>query len=123
METRDSRTLKKNREMGSGGGQVSLMLIICSSTSAHACLKAKAGLKHVPVLHAKVGQEERVEGVRVEMGAVAEVRPGIEVVRSPDDHAILFEGQISIQVGRSIMTSVLLSATAAEDDGLIYAQC
>ena len=53
------------------------------------CLEAEPGLKHVPVLDAQVGQQEGVEGVRVEVRPVAVFFPRVEVIRPPEDHAVL----------------------------------
>lgn len=54
-------------------------------------LQPEARLKHVPILHPQVAEEDRVKGVRVEVEAVAAVISGIEVVRSPDHGAVLLK--------------------------------
>lgn len=53
-------------------------------------VEAETGLKHVPILHPQVGEQERVEGVRVKVYPVAVRFPGIEIVRPPDNHAVLY---------------------------------
>lgn len=53
------------------------------------CLQSEARLKHVPILHPKVGEENAIEGVRTEVEAVAAVLSGVKVVRSPDHRAVL----------------------------------
>lgn len=52
-------------------------------------LQPEARLKHVPILHPQVAEEDRIEGVRAEMEAVAAVLSGVEVVGPPDHRAVL----------------------------------
>lgn len=49
----------------------------------------KARLEHVPILYAQIGDQKRVEGVRIEVRSVAVLFTGVEVIRAPDQGSIL----------------------------------
>ena len=56
-------------------------------------LQTEARLKHVPILHPQVAEEDGIEGVRTEMGAVAAVHSRVKVVGSPDHRTVLSSDQ------------------------------
>lgn len=56
-------------------------------------LQSEARLKHVPILHSQVAEEDGIKGVRTEVEAVAAVVLGVEVVGSPDHRAVLSSGK------------------------------